>query len=449
VGRRLILGAAYLLVVVVAGLAVPFGVTLSARLTQELGGRVEREAFSVSSAIEDPIERGAVQPVQPLIVRFGEQIGGRILVTDGRGILLADSQQAPGTNPPSYASRPEIATALAGTPNWAVRSSRTLGHDILVSCVPIRTASGVIGTVRISYPMAEVRKSIRRAWWFLGAVGAVTLAFGLALAVWLSRWATHPLKRAAEVARSIAGGDLDARVSESGPPEVQELARDLNAMTERLGDLLRANREFAANASHQLRTPLTALRLTLEGARSGADPSAEIGHALEETDRLSVLVDSLLLLGEAREGGPARTQKEIVDLRRVAAEAAAELPSPGPVVEIVGSGLARADPERVRQVVANILTNAHRFARSAIRVTVSQDGRRATVTIDDDGPGVPDEARERVFDRFTRGPSPRGPGAGLGLAVARDLARAEAGTISVSQGDLGGARFEVSLPAAN
>ncbi|HEX9236453.1 MAG TPA: hypothetical protein VF972_09250 [Actinomycetota bacterium] len=181
-GRRLILGAFYLLVVVVVGLAVPFGATLSARLTEELGGRVEREAFTVSAALEDPIERGSLQGLQPLVVRFGSQIGGRVLATDGRGVLLADSLRSPGTDPPSYASRPEIAAALSGRANWVVRSSATLGYAILVSAVPIRSAAGVIGTVRISYPMAAVEASIHRTWWFLAAVGSVTLLVGLALA---------------------------------------------------------------------------------------------------------------------------------------------------------------------------------------------------------------------------------------------------------------------------
>jgi signal transduction histidine kinase len=448
VGRRLILGATYLLVVVVVGLAVPFGATLGTRLTEELGGRVEREAFAVSAAVEDPIERGTPQQLQPLVVRFAGQIGGRVLVTDAHGILLADSQQAPGAEPPSYASRPEVAGALAGTPNWAVRGSTTLGHDILVSAVPIRTTPGVIGAVRISYPMGDVRESIHRSWWFLAAVGAVALVVGLALAAWLSRWVTRPLKRTAQVARAIAGGDLDARVAESGPPEMQELARDLNAMTDRLADLVRANREFAANASHQLRTPLTALRLSLESAKDSRDANGEIDHALAETDRLTALVESLLQLGEVRETGRAATTVELVNLRALARAAVAELPSGGPVVEVTGSGLARADPERARQVLSNILHNAHRFARSQVRVTVADRADRATVTVDDDGPGIPETDSHRIFDRFARGSHPRGPGSGLGLALARELARADQATISVSRGDLGGARFVVSFPSA-
>jgi signal transduction histidine kinase len=446
--RRLILGALYLLVVVVVGLAVPFGATLGTRLTTELGGRVEREAFAVSTAIEDPIERGAVQELQPLVVRFAGQIGGRVLVTDGHGTLLADSQLAPGATPPSYASRPEIASALAGAPNWAVRASATLGYDILVSAVPIRSAAGVIGTVRISYPMDEVRESIHRTWWFLAVVGLVTLVVGLAMAAWLSRWATRPLKRAAQVARTIAGGHLEARVPEAGPPEVQELARDMNVMTERLADLLRANREFAANASHQLRTPLSALRLSLEEAQDAPDPAAGIGHALDETDRLASIIDSLLLLGQVNENGHGAGTREVVDLRSVAVQAVGELPSGGPVVEITGTGLAVADAERVRQVLANVLHNARRFARSAIRVTVTRRDDRVVVTVDDDGTGVSEAERSRLFDRFTRGAAPQGQGAGLGLAVARELAQVDGASISVGRGDLGGARFEISFPSA-
>jgi signal transduction histidine kinase len=450
VARRLILGAAYLLIVVVAGLAVPFGATLDRRLTQELGGRVEREAYAVAAAVEDPLERGTSQGLQSLIQNFAHQIGGRVLLTDRSGILLADSLQVPGNAPSSYRTRPEIALALAGTPNWEVRTSHTLGYDLLVSAVPIRSATGVLGAVRISYPMAQVRKAVHRTWWFLAAVGAATLAVGLLLAAWLSRWATRPLKRAAQVARRIAAGDLDARVAESGPPEVQELARDLNSMTERLSDLVRANREFAANASHQLRTPLTALRLSLEEALDGPESTAEIGHALQQADRLDAVVDSLLLLGRVHEAeGNGSHGVQPVELGAVACEAAAATAGDGPVVEVVGAGVARADPDRVHQVLANLVNNARRFARSKIRVTVQSRGDKVVVTVDDDGPGVAPDERDRLFDRFFRGSQPGGPGSGLGLAVAKELARVDGAVISVSATDLGGARFEVTYPSQN
>ena len=437
------LGAAYLLVVVIVGLAVPFGAALRHRLIDELGGRVEREAFTVGTAFEDALERGQRSRLQPFVESAARRIGGRILITDSTGILLADSLQAPGPEPPSYASRPEIARALAGAPNWEVRHSATLGYDLLVSAVPVRSSTGIAAVVRISYPMGDLTGSIHRAWLFLGLVGVVTLAIGLGLAGWLARWLARPLRDAAGVVRRIAGGDLDARVPEAGPPEVRELARDMNAMTERLADLLRANREFAANASHQLRTPLTALRLTLEEAAVGDDPRGEARSALAEADRLAAIVESLLALGADRVPGT-----DAVDVAEVALQVAGSQPSSAPRVVVLGEGLARADTERLRQVVGNLVDNATRFARSEVRVEVVAAGDRVLVRVDDDGPGVPPMERAAAFDRFSRGREPRGGGSGLGLAVARQLAQADGGSISLGDSGLGGARFEVDYPAA-
>lgn len=440
--RNLILGATYLLVVVIVGLSVPFAATLSRRLVGELGARVEREAFAVAAAVEDQFERRDTSALQALVESLSSQIGGRVLLTDTAGTLVADSLQPPGPTPPSYASRPEIARALAGFPTWEVRASGTLGYDLLVSAVPIRSRGSVLGTVRVSYPMSQVKGAIHRAYWFLAAVGAATFAIGLLFAWWLGGRAARPLKSAALVARRVASGDLDARVPEQGPPEVRELAHDVNLMTNRLADLLRANREFAANASHQLRTPLAALRLSLEEATEMKDPRAELEHSIRQTDRLSAAIDALLQLGESRERGTAG-----VELGEVAALAVTGLGPGGPEVEIKGGGIIRGDPERVRQVASNLLDNARRYARAWIRVSVATRGDRVQLAVEDDGPGVPPEERQRVFDRFHRGKNPTGTGSGLGLAVVRELAQADGGLVSCSESDLGGARFIVDYPA--
>jgi HAMP domain-containing protein len=372
--RRVIFGSFCLLLVVVVGLAVPFGATLDGRLTQELGGRVEREAFAVGAAVEDRLEFGSRSDLQSLAVAFARQIGGRVLITDAAGVLLADSLQAPGPVPPSYATRPEIATALAGTPNWEARPSASLGYDLLVSAVPVRSSAGILGVVRISYPMAEVKKAIHRGWLFLTVIGVVAILIGLMFAAYLARWAIRPLRSAGEVARRIADGDLEARVPQSGPSEVRELARDLNVMTDRLGDRIRADREFAGNAAHQLRTPLAALRLSLEEARDGPDPRTEVEHALEEADRLGGVVDSLLELARQRERG---TEK--VDLAALARDVVVQMGNgSGPKVRVTGVGAALADPSRVRQVVTNLVDNARRHAHSTVSVSVAP--REATLS---------------------------------------------------------------------
>jgi signal transduction histidine kinase len=442
--RRLILGSLYLLLVVVVGLAVPFGGTLSQRLTQELGGRVEREAYAVGAAVEDRLETGLGGDLQPLAEAFARQIGGRVLITGATGVLLADSLQAPGPSPPSYASRPEVAAALAGAANWEVRSSASLGFDLLVSAVPVRSSAGILGVVRISFPMSEVRTAIHRAWLFLAAIGLIAILVGLTLASFVARWAIRPLRSAGSVARRIAGGDLEARVPESGPPEVQELARDLNVMADRLADRIRADREFAGNAAHQLRTPLAALRLSLEEVRDGPDPRGDVGHALDEADRLAGVIDSLLELARHRERGD-----EWVDLAGVARSAVAETGNgAGPQVRVTGGGTALADPSRARQVVANLVENARRHARTTVIVTVAPRGGDVVLRVEDDGPGVAEEETTRLFDRFYRGHAHRGSGSGLGLAVAKDLAESDGATIEAGSSDLGGARFEVRYSAA-
>src|SRR5690242_15984007 len=184
--RRLILGATSLIVVVIVGLAVPFALTLRTRLVDELGGRVEREAFAVGAAIEDSVERGARATLQPSIERVASRIGGRVLVTDGSGVVIADSGAPASSAGLSYASRPEIAAALRGAPNWQVRHSASLGYDLLVSAVPVRNADGIVAVIRISYPMSEVVGSIHRAWAFLVVVGLVTLVIGVILAAWMA-----------------------------------------------------------------------------------------------------------------------------------------------------------------------------------------------------------------------------------------------------------------------
>jgi signal transduction histidine kinase len=444
VRRSLLLGAACLLLVVVVGLEIPFGITVARRLTAELGGRVEREAFAVAAAVEDRLEAGGPTGLRPIVERVSDRIGGRVLVVDEAGLLLADSLQPPGPVPPSYASRPEVTLALRGYPSWAVRASRTLGYDILVSGVPIGSGGQTIGAVRLSYPMAEVQAAIRRAWWVLGVAGLVVFAIGMALAWGLARWISRPLRGAAEVARRIARGDMGARVPVDGPDEVRELARDLNDMTARVADRARADRAFAANASHQLRTPLTALRLSLEEALLGPDPRGEARYALEQVDRLEATVEALIGLGRHREDeGPT----ELIDVPALVHSVAAALEVEDRL-EVHGEGRALAHEGRVREVLVNLVANAVRYGGERIRVSIGPTADRLRISVEDDGPGVPDDERDAVFDRFARGRNALGPGSGLGLALARELAAADGGSIDLTDSELGGAQFILSYPLA-
>ncbi|WP_448629853.1 sensor histidine kinase [Cellulomonas soli] len=286
----------------------------------------------------------------------------------------------------------------------------------------------------------------------------------LALAVWLALGrALHPvdqLRRAAEQV-AVTGGPGALPVPR-GDDELAALARTLNRMLDRLEEASARQRSFVADAAHELRSPIAALRATLDVARSHPDsyaPGELVEELAGETARMQVLVDDLLLL--ARVGSrPLRTTR--VDLREVVERVLAAPGAPwttgapgksgasgsdGVTVQVIGDGAATADVDALARAVRNLVENAARHATSAVHITLD-DGR---VTVDDDGPGIPEPDRERVFERFVRLDDSRqrgAGGAGLGLAIARELAREQGGDIALQPAPVGGLRAVLAVPPA-
>jgi signal transduction histidine kinase len=224
-------------------------------------------------------------------------------------------------------------------------------------------------------------------------------------------------------------------------------------------DALRHQREFAADASHELRTPLAVVRASAEHLRRNPDkPVREVGTAVDditaETDHLTALVEDLLLLARS-DSGAVELAREPVDLADVAADASGSLTGlaaesrvsvaldPAPV-------LVTGDAARLRQLVTILVDNGirHGPVGGTVRVTVRPEGREATLTVDDDGPGIPPEDRQHVFDRFWRAPNARPGGTGLGLAIGAWIVDQHGGSIAATERPGGGSRFVVRLPAA-
>jgi signal transduction histidine kinase len=230
----------------------------------------------------------------------------------------------------------------------------------------------------------------------------------------------------------------------------------MNDMLARLEDSARRQRRFVADASHELRSPLAAIRTALEVGLTHPDkaPWPVIAErAMRQSGRLEDLIEQLLVLAKTDERQLA-AQQHRVDMHALLHELAIETPVPG--VDIVVEAAARAatvgNPDHLRRLFENVLKNAARYARARIVVTaeVSADGVR--VEIDDDGPGIAEADRERVFDRFVRLDSSRERGtgsAGLGLAIAREIAFAHGGRIGITESPSGGARVTVTLPSAD
>jgi signal transduction histidine kinase len=452
---RLLAAFAYVLVLILLALAVPFAVSVSRRAEAEVKGQATSEALllaaSVAGRFEDP------ESLQRLVAAAGSDIRGRVVVVDSRGRLLADSD-GPRLVGRSYADREEIASVLAtGRTAQGRRRSETLDDELLYTAVPVIEDDERIGAVRVTRSAAPIDARVRRDVLALAGIAAAALALGLALAWMLAGSLARPLKALAATARRLGRGDLDARAEPVGSEEQRDVAAAFNEMADRLGRVLEAQREFVANASHQLRTPLTGLRLRLEAASVQAqDPGleAELVAAEREVDRLARMLTALLTL--AREGAAAEPPLPVdlsaaADLARDRWAAEAERGGRRLVVRSEAPVWAAASREDVAIVLDNLVENALLYSPSGTVVTVDavmHEGH-AVIAVVDEGPGVGSDGAERLFERFARGSAGRGtPGTGLGLAIVRTLARRWGGDAAIADEPGGGARAEVSFRAA-
>lgn len=286
----------------------------------------------------------------------------------------------------------------------------------------------------------------------------VAVAAAVALAVVLARRLADPLRSIGRAARRIADGDYAARVPREGPEEVASLADSFNQMAAALEEQERMRRDFITNATHELKTPLTNLTGYLEALRDGVIPAeaATYDSLLEETERLvrlsselDVLAagDAVLGLDEVRDLDLGQAIHAAVDLATAAA-VRGELTLEAEVPQPLG---ARANPDRLAQVLGNLLQNAVRYTPAGGRVIVSAERRPGDVlvTVSNTGPGIPEADLPRVFERFYRVDKSRDRalgGAGIGLAIVRQLVEAMGGRVGAASND-GLTQFWFSLPA--
>jgi two-component system, OmpR family, sensor kinase len=314
--------------------------------------------------------------------------------------------------------------------------------------------------VRVTQSVKAVHDEVRRDVIALLALGAAVLALGLGLAWAIAGSLSRPLRGLARTARRIAGGDLQARAAPAGSTEQVEVANAFNDMTERLVLALDAQRDFVANASHQLRTPLTGLRLRLESASLRAeDPDLrrDLVAGELEAERLAKLLSNLLRL--AQEGQPAATATSIA-LAGVAERAAErwrdQAERDGHAIDLAGEGApsVHASAGDLDTIVDNLVENALNYSApdTAIRIEWGLDGGEAFLAVLDHGRGIADDEADRIFDRFYRGSASRGadgtvPGTGLGLAIVEALARRWGAQATLTNRPEGGARAELRFPA--
>jgi signal transduction histidine kinase len=441
VTRRLLLTylsiTAFALVIVV----VPLGVTFASRERDRLLFDLERDAQAVGSRVEDDLEADREPDLTNVFADY-DVPGGRILVVDRNGISVADSDRDDLGR--DYATRPEISRALTGQRVNGRRWSETLETDLVYVSIPVASQGIVHGAVRITIPSSTVDQRVRDTWLRLGALAAVVLATVGTVGLVLARSVTRPVQQVEDAARRLAAGDLHARAGEvRGPPEITALARQFDATAERLEQQVDAQRRFVGDASHQLRTPLTALRLRLETLHPSPEDAPKVDAAIDETDRLARLVQSLLVLARSEAVEPAVVDLDLAEVARL------RLDTWRPVAERAGIVIeahgpteltARAVEGAPEQILDNLLSNALHASPTGSTITVAwQAGTAggARLVVSDVGPGMSPEQRAQATARFWRPPGATGGGSGLGLSIADHLVISGGGTLSLQQNPAG------------
>jgi signal transduction histidine kinase len=439
----------------VVALGVPLAVSLRDRVDAEVRSQARSQADVVAASANEALEHGRPGGLQQLTTASAHSVRGRVIIVDSAGAVVADSAgtESVGT---SYANRPEIVAALAGDSSQQTRHSDTLGADILATAVPVLSAGKPIGAVRVTQSVEAVDAAVRRSVLGIALLALVVMALGVGAGALIAQRIASPIRRLADAADEVAGGDLEARAQVEGSSEQRSLARSFNAMTGRLGRMLSSQQEFVADASHQLRTPLTGLRLQLEELESASladDQRTSVEAAVHEVDRLALIVDDLLVLSRAGEtSGPgervalaAAADRAVGRWQKAAAASNLEL------VRRSGDGSATAIcvPADLDRVLDAVIENALAYSPAGGEIVVG-DGP-GLIEVLDSGTGFERGEEDIVLERFYRGRAGRqGPeGTGLGLSIASELAAQWHGGVSVANRSGGGAQVRLTFPVGD
>jgi signal transduction histidine kinase len=437
VRRRFLLSFFLFTVVVLVGLEVPLGTVYRQRERQTVVEGLGRDATALSAIAVDDLQHGDIESLRTLSDRYARQAGEGVTIFDTAGHVLV----AVGP-PPSSAIRTGLSAqldrALAGAkPSGIVHRP---GPDLLYIATPIGAGRSSLGVTVVAAPTTAMELRVRRNWAELAVVGAVVLALSGGLALLLARSLMRPLAELDDAVAGLQAGELASRAAiRSGPPELAGVVARFNAMADRLQDLVEAQQAFVADASHQLRTPLTALRLRLETLDAAVDApqDADLDAAITEAHRLSRLVDGLLALAKVEASKPVRS---VIDVHAVVTD---RVNAWAPLAEERGVTLrgggredttALAVPGFLEQVLDNLIANALDVSPddTAVEVRFADAGAWVEVHVVDEGPGLGPAERVRAFDRFWRQEgSGREPGTGLGLAIVRQLVRLSGGEVAL------------------
>jgi signal transduction histidine kinase len=443
-----------LLAVVLAGLTIPLGLTITSRDTQTMFIDRVNDTARFASLAEEALRTERTEALRAELRLYESLFAIRTAIVGRDGGPLLTSPAPPAMD---STVRARIDAALTGQRSavggviWPWRA------EPLVVAEPIVRGGEVIGAAVTVSPTNRLRAVTWRQWAVLAALGVLVLLVGAAAAGPLTGWMIRPVHELDRVAHALTAGDLDARVpAGSGPPELRRLATSFNTMAERLAMLIERQRTFVSYASHQLRTPLGTLRLSVDNLAPSVTRAGRADHEMvvDEIKRLTDICDALLAFASADV-----TAAEPADID-VAAVASSRVAAWAPVaaqagVQLAGAGapaaLARAAPGVVDQALDALVDNAIKFAGAGARVTVAaRHGPRGWVDLHvlDDGPGMSNEDLARATEPFWRAARNQNvKGSGLGVTIANALIVASGGSLTLTIAPPHGIDARIRLPA--
>jgi signal transduction histidine kinase len=450
VTRRLLLSYLLLSVVVLVVLGVPLSIFYANQQQSHHVSDAREDALLLALAYERDLALGL--PLDPASAEdYVARSHGEVVVVDRDGITRLDTANPIGRD---LGDMPEIRQALAGI---AAEPRHSSTRNVEYFALPITSEGTVHGALRLAVNHAPVNDTVRRFRLELTALAAAVLGVAALIGWGIARWISGPVRRLTAEAERFAAGDLEIRpATPSGPPEVQALTKAMEKMAAQLGELLRSQRRFVADASHQLRTPLTALRLRLENAMDAPEEErrAELETAIEETERVTGLVTDLLVLARADDHRPHTADTDAVtDLPATVRDRVDTWSAVADNVDVrlvchvpAGALYVRADPAAVEQIIDNLLDNALHAAPPDTTITarVERVADALRMTILDEGTGLSDEEKQLATQRFWRGDKSR-PGTGLGLSIVDSLATSWDARFTLSDAPGGGLAATVTF----
>jgi signal transduction histidine kinase len=446
--RRIVIALVLLTMAILGAAVVPLGLGAIAHARDAFVYGTARTADSIAGIAEARLGDNSPDPALSMAMVAAARDHDELLLLDRHGHVVV-SQGVPSNG--DWRKLVAQATQQSG-PTTELTSKQAIAVQIVWNDGSL---SGMpIGTVVLERPTTGLNQQIDSLWLYLIGLGGAAMVAAVLIAMYFARWVGRPLARLDAAARKIADGDLSVRAkARYGPPELRRMAATFNMMAGRLEALVHGHRAMLADASHQLRTPLTALRLRLDLLAVDSSPATatELAGAQEEIARLSRLVDGLLATARAESLTEQLEQTDVVAVARERVDAwqpvgdghgvkliAEAAPSPSPLVAL-GAG-------HLEQILDNLIDNAIEAigdAGGTVRIAVARTAAAVTLTVADDGPGMTSQARSRAFLRFSSGTQ---NGTGLGLAIVHRLVTANGGTIRLADTPGGGLTVEVEFP---